>query len=79
MRHEQRLQGMNVNVNPERLRLELACRGWNGVDLARASGLSRPTVSGALAGRPLTAKSLAAMIRALRGAPVIQGIELPLD
>jgi hypothetical protein len=44
---------MGVMIRPPRLRLELARRGWANVDLARAAGISAPTVSAAMAGRPL--------------------------
>ena len=63
---------MSVNVHPGRLRLELARRGWSAADLARESGLSQPTISAALAGRAITARSLALVAHALAGAPVLE-------
>ena len=50
--------GMGVVIHPGRLRLELARRGWSASDLAREAGISPPTISAALAGRPIAARSL---------------------
>ncbi len=46
---------MSVSINSGQLRLEMALRGWDAVDLARASRLSAATVSIALAGKPASA------------------------
>lgn len=62
---------MTVVVDAQRLREALALRGWSGNDLARVSGLSAPTVSAALAGRPITAHSLKCMAMALDREPVV--------
>lgn len=62
---------MTVVVDPQRLREALALRGWSGNDLARVSGLSAPTVSAALAGRPITAHSLRCMAVALEREPAV--------
>ena len=60
---------MSVVVHPGRLRQEMVRRGWAACDLARASRLSEATVSAALAGRPIAARSLMLMAEALRRAP----------
>jgi transcriptional regulator with XRE-family HTH domain len=60
---------MSVVVHPGRLRQEMVRRGWAGSDLARASRLSEATVSAALAGRPIAARSLMLMAEAFRRAP----------
>jgi transcriptional regulator with XRE-family HTH domain len=57
--------GMGVMVHPGRLRMELARRGWAAADLAREAGLSAPTVSAALAGRPISARSLGLVAEAM--------------
>lgn len=49
---------MSVIVNARRLRFEMVRRGWSASDLARESRLSPATISAALAGRPIAAKSL---------------------
>lgn len=56
---------MGVIVDPSRLRQELARRGWSAADLARRAAVSHPTVSAALAGRPIAPRSLGAIARAL--------------
>jgi transcriptional regulator with XRE-family HTH domain len=60
---------MGVVVHPGRLRLELARRGWSATDLARESGVSRPTISAALAGKAIAARSVGLMARALARVP----------
>lgn len=49
---------MSVIVHAGRLRFEMVRRGWCASDLARESRLSPATISAALAGRPIAAKSL---------------------
>jgi len=49
---------MSVIVHAGRLRFEMVRRGWSASDLARESRLSPATISAALAGRPIAAKSL---------------------
>ncbi len=44
---------MSVVVATGRLRHELALRGWGNSDLARVAGISAPTVTAALAGKPI--------------------------
>lgn len=62
---------MSVAVHPGRLRQEMVRRGWAASDLARESRLSPATISSALAGRPVAAKSLGLMAQALLRVPVI--------
>lgn len=66
---------MTVRLNPTRLERELARRGWNASDLARAAGCSAATISGALHGRAVTSSTLGKIAEALRTAPVIPGID----
>jgi hypothetical protein len=70
-----RVMPMSIVLSPDRLRLEMARRGWSGSDLARASRLSPPTISAALAGRPVAAKTLASIARALCSAPTVEGVD----
>lgn len=49
---------VSVIVHPGRLRFEMVRRGWSASDLAREARLSPATISAALAGRPIAAKSL---------------------
>ena len=60
---------MSVTVDAQRLRQEIARRGWGGVDLARAARLSPATVSAALSGRPISATSIGLMAKALASNP----------
>jgi transcriptional regulator with XRE-family HTH domain len=62
-------------MNAEQLDRELARRGWNATDLARASGCSSATISGARRGRPISSTTLCKIAEALRSAPVIPGID----
>ena len=67
---------MSFVVDPESLRRELARRGLSASDLARLSGLSAATITAALAGRPIAAKSLQFMAKALAEAPSIAVIDV---
>ena len=49
---------VSVTVHPGRLRFEIVRRGWSASDLAREARLSPATISAALGGRPIAAKSL---------------------
>jgi lambda repressor-like predicted transcriptional regulator len=60
---------MGVVVQPARLRIELARRGWSAADLARQSGVSAATITAALAGRGIAAKSLGLIAAALSRVP----------
>lgn len=44
---------MSVQLSPEKVRRELATRGWSASDLAKRAGVGRSTVSQALLGRPI--------------------------
>jgi transcriptional regulator with XRE-family HTH domain len=64
-----------TRVHADRLRLELARRGWDGCDLATAAGLSCATVSAAIQGRRVSTTTLRKMVLALSRAPVLPGID----
>ncbi|MHB1500177.1 MAG: helix-turn-helix domain-containing protein [Candidatus Dormibacteria bacterium] len=49
---------MSVVLAADRLRFELARRGWGNADLARAARVSAPTVTAALSGRPVAPRTL---------------------
>jgi len=66
---------MTVRMNADQLDRELSRRGWNATDLARASGCSAATISGARRGRPISSATLCKIAQALREAPVIPGID----
>lgn len=66
---------MSVNVDPARLRQEIARRGWSPIDLARAARLSPATVSAAMSGRPIAASSLRLIAKALAAAPTVDVID----
>ena len=75
---------MGSVVHPGRLRIEIARRGWSATDLAREARLAQSTVSAALAGRPISNRSLELIARALLRAPAVDVIDLlimfdPLD
>ncbi len=67
--------GMSVVVHPGRLRQEMARRGWAATDLARESRLSAATISAALSGRPIAAKSLALIAKTLLRVPAMDVID----
>lgn len=66
---------MSISVNSGQLRLEMALRGWDAVDLARASRLSAATVSIALSGKPISAKSVALIATAIMQNPANEVID----
>jgi transcriptional regulator with XRE-family HTH domain len=66
---------MSVVIHPGRLRQEMTRRGWAATDLARESRLSQATISAALAGRPVAAKSLALIAKALSRTPVLDVVD----
>ena len=53
----------------------MARRGWAAIDLAREARLSPATISTALSGKPISARSLALIAAALLRAPVIDIID----
>lgn len=70
---------MSVTIHPGRLRQEIARRGWNPIDLARAARLSPATISAALNGRAISASSLTLIVEALGQAPPVELIDQLLD
>jgi transcriptional regulator with XRE-family HTH domain len=66
---------VSVSVHPGRLRFEIVRRGWSASDLARESRLSAATISAALAGRPIAAKSLDLIAEAFTRVPARQAID----
>lgn len=70
---------MSVVVRTSQLRREMARRGWDAVDLARTARVSPATVSAALAGRAIAARSLTLIADALSNAPVLEVIDALLD
>ncbi len=66
---------MSVTVHPGRLRQELARRGWSAADLARHAGVSHPTIGAALAGRPISARSLSLLAQALHQVQPVEAID----
>jgi transcriptional regulator with XRE-family HTH domain len=70
---------MGVRISPARIDRELARRGWSATDLARASGCSPSTISGARRGRQVTNETLCKIADALRNAPVVVGVDVLLE
>ena len=70
---------MGVRISPTRIDRELARRGWSATDLARASGCSPSTISGARRGRQVTNDTLRKIADALRSAPVVPGVDMLLE
>ena len=60
---------MGVVINARELRRQLAIRGLTAVELADLSRLSPATISHSLAGRPVSPRTLRAIVRALDEAP----------
>ncbi len=70
---------MGARISPTRIDRELARRGWSATDLARASGCSASTISGARRGRQVTNETLRKIADALRDAPVVAGVDALLE
>ena len=70
---------MGVRISPNRIDRELARRGWSATDLARASGCSPSTISGARRGRQVTNDTLRKIADALLSAPVVPGVDVLLE
>jgi transcriptional regulator with XRE-family HTH domain len=66
-------------MDPMRLDRELARRGWNATDLAKASRVSVGTISAARRGRAVSNATLGKIAEALRAAPVVDGIDVLLE
>ena len=70
---------MGIVISSSRLGHELARRGWTHADLAQAAGVSSPTVTSALAGRPLSPRTLKRIVQALSTTPPLDGVDRLLD
>ena len=70
---------VSTRLDPARLDRELARRGWNATDLAKASGISVGTISAARSGRPVSNATVCKIADALRDAPIIPGIDSLLE
>ncbi|HXD82335.1 MAG TPA: helix-turn-helix transcriptional regulator [Candidatus Acidoferrum sp.] len=70
---------MSTPIDPARLDRQLARRGWNATDLARASGISVGTISAARRGRPVSNATLGKIAHALRIATIVEGVDLMLE
>ena len=66
---------MSTRLDPNRLDRELARRGWNATDLAKASGISGGTISAARRGRPVSNATVCKIADALRAAPIVAGVD----
>jgi transcriptional regulator with XRE-family HTH domain len=75
---------MSARIQPKRLRgfvrntqlrFQMVRRGWSASDLARESRLSPATISAALAGRPIAAKSLDLIAATFTRVPARQAID----
>jgi len=66
-------------MNAAQLDREMARRGWNATDLAKASGVSMATISGARRGRPVSNSTLCKIAEALMKAPVMPGVDNLLE
>ena len=69
---------MGVILRVDVLAHELARRGWNHVDLARAAGISSATVTAAHAGRAVSVTSVRRIAVALNSTPPIEGVDVLL-
>ena len=67
---------MSLVVHAGRLHHEMVRRGWAAADLARQANLSPATIGAALAGRPISARSLAGIAKALSSVPASPSIDL---
>jgi transcriptional regulator with XRE-family HTH domain len=70
---------VSTRIDPTRLDRELARRGWNATDLARASGVSVGTISAARRGRLVSNGTLCKIANALRDAPIVPGVDSLLE
>lgn len=66
---------MSVRLDAARLRHERDRRAWTNSELASAAGVSNPTVTAALAGRPVSPRTLRLLARALASCPAVENIE----
>ena len=70
---------MGARINPARLDRELARRGWSATDLAKASGCSPSTISGARRGRKVSHDTIRRICEALLNAPLVPGVDSLLE
>jgi transcriptional regulator with XRE-family HTH domain len=66
---------VSVVLAAERLRLEIARRGWGNADLARAASVSAATITAAMAGRPISPNTLRKIALALSASAPVSGID----
>jgi transcriptional regulator with XRE-family HTH domain len=66
---------MSVRLDASRLRHERDRRAWTNTELAAAAGVSNPTVTAALAGRPVAPRTLRLIARALAACPVVADVD----
>jgi hypothetical protein len=65
-------EGVEVRLDSERLRYEMAIRGLNGEELARVAGVSKNTITHALQGREVNEQSLRRIASGLLTCPVLR-------
>lgn len=66
---------MSVILRRDILAREVARRGWTLADLAKAAGVSAATVTAAMAGRPVSPRSLQRIAVALASAPPLANVD----
>lgn len=66
---------MGVILRTDTLLREVAIRGWNLGDLARAAGISGATVTAARSGRPVSPESVRRIANALNATPPVAGVD----
>ncbi len=66
---------MSVVLAAERLKLEIARRGWSYADLARAARVSPATITTATAGRPISPSTLRKIALAVSASAPVSGVD----
>lgn len=66
---------MGVILRTDTLLREIAIRGWNLGDLARAAHISGATVTAARSGRPVSPESVRRIADALNATPPVPGVD----
>ena len=66
---------MSVRLDASRLRHERDRRAWTNAELAAAAGVSNPTVTAALAGRPVAPRTLRLLAREFAACPAVEDVE----